>query len=578
MKIRILCIVAAIALAPWNGPAQTPPAPASDAMRAVQARLDRDGDFLAYIEIQVMLKALKEYAGSTMEMMGMASPGAPGGEMIDRALAATGLLNIQSLGLSVVRESDTVARTKGYASVPGGRQGLLQAFGGASRPFEVLRYLPEETEYVQIINISPAALVTAAKGIAGAVMGDATAASNMVDGALGMLGMQFGLNIPDILASLDDEVAVAAGYETLFSETPADELDPTLLRFAFFIRVKEPVLFDLIPTWLQAHLRYRVVKKDMGVVQGWLLTPPDPEALQRPALGYDGSYIIVANSEEYLRQLMFTRRGDRNLTTAPRFRAARAGFPEAGASLAYTSDRFARRGQDFSAVMSFQWPQTATPSTDILAAISDFWTAMRAPGVDTFTMVAMEQEGIALYARGPANLIQDLVRTVASIGALGDQAALMLPVLGFFTVREVSVAQHGDQTAQVNGDLRNLSMALKAYALDREGEYPPSPALPRSVAGDPPSEPPLMPAPAVLTSPVPYISALPRDPFDPLGGGYRYYRVNPNETDPWLSEAGFFIWSVGPDGVSAFHAVEDFSLENIRRRDDIVWTSAGAVE
>jgi type II secretory pathway pseudopilin PulG len=163
----------------------------------------------------------------------------------------------------------------------------------------------------------------------------------------------------------------------------------------------------------------------------------------------------------------------------------------------------------------------------------------------------------------------ELLTVIAFIGIL---AAIALP--------NFTHSQMRNQVARVEADFANLAIAIEAYRADNSS-YP----LPLGGA--------YLRELAVLTTPVSYIAAIPRDPFKPWEicpldrdddgrcfnpgdrrlkdeGGYDYSRFT--QSPGFLHPEYWFIFSLGPDRDEEWgYSIAHFPLSNTTQMRDFTY-------
>ncbi|MCX7016271.1 MAG: type II secretion system protein GspG [Candidatus Sumerlaeota bacterium] len=149
-------------------------------------------------------------------------------------------------------------------------------------------------------------------------------------------------------------------------------------------------------------------------------------------------------------------------------------------------------------------------------------------------------------------------------------------------------AQGRSEVSRAQADMRSLATAIESYSVDWNA-YPPSAEL-AAIVQEGENGPKNAAALYRLTTPIAYISRALPDPFSPDGAPYFYYRVDP-KSDPGLAATGnkWFLWSVGPDGVSNIAAKTDLGPSKLSSLlynpasgpngpGDLVRSSEGAVK
>lgn len=111
-----------------------------------------------------------------------------------------------------------------------------------------------------------------------------------------------------------------------------------------------------------------------------------------------------------------------------------------------------------------------------------------------------------------------------------------------------------ERIARVNADMRTLQAAIEAYAIDNnsypacttntaENHYGMYLGNASQLAKIPTFRLGGFPGVMSLTTPIAYLSNMPRDPFAPAGATYAYFSKLGIKKD-----AGWILWSPGPDG------------------------------
>ena len=125
----------------------------------------------------------------------------------------------------------------------------------------------------------------------------------------------------------------------------------------------------------------------------------------------------------------------------------------------------------------------------------------------------------------------------------------IIAILAAIALPNFLEAQTRAKVARVESDLRAMAVALEAYRVD-EGDYPLSANPP---AWQPPTET------WRLTTPVAYMTSVPRDPFvyRPaamlLGGPFGLFGPHLHYVDQRVLDQYWLIFSYGPDGDLEFN-------------------------
>jgi prepilin-type N-terminal cleavage/methylation domain-containing protein len=148
----------------------------------------------------------------------------------------------------------------------------------------------------------------------------------------------------------------------------------------------------------------------------------------------------------------------------------------------------------------------------------------------------------------------------------------IIAILAAIAVPNFLEAQMRSKIARVRTDMRTVAVGMEAYFVDWNG-YPQH----RDFAAPPPPPEQQRPWWQGLTTPVAYLTMVPKDPFfysttalsaTPWGGGYIHYDpvfntwdgIMGNSWGPWdgfvpeMRNRGIWwvLWSVGPDGLHDF--------------------------
>ncbi len=480
MKTRLLLTLFVIALVQCNRsgePPQVEVAPASPARPSVDilseglsphfltvaSRLDVGGASFSYLETDASTDLISSLIEQVIEAMpAEEKANMPPNFSFKKIMALIGFDSIKAAGSSSRALPGGRHHARAFAYTPQGRSGLLSSVGGPAETLLTLQYAVLDTDlaiefplrtkdwfaeaWSTIMQMAPDEQRQLMEANLKEPIPGINATVRAVGDHLDMRLAVFASLRPDQQIPLPGTSMPTPGFDAALI---FDRLGP--LREGF------TALLDMLPPGMFQS------SEENGILSVRMSEPAMPPPMDyQPCLQLHlaEERLIVATRPAYLDALL----GDTDkLTGKPEFAAAWTGLPEEGNGCLYVSSRFMLTLMDgIKQAIQAQPKAGASDSGQkaVLGIIDSLGKDLAAPQAFAY---ANEKDGILAAANSSLGGAQ--LGSLSGISTLAIVASIAVPAF--------SKIQHLDHEATAISSARQLGIALKAYAADHNGSYPP---------------------------------------------------------------------------------------------------------
>ncbi|MCE5228144.1 hypothetical protein LLG95_00925 [bacterium] len=550
----------------------------------VTQRLDAGGSFYMYADLK---DVLRDFVAGFKPVVNSGPPQAQQiYEKINQSLDQLGVYGIHDIGVSSLPEKGLYLN-KLYISMPGGVKGLPALLGQIPHKIEGLAYAPAGTRvFIQTDLYFDQALGIVRQEI-GRYLGPQMV--EQFNRALAALDMQLGVNVELLIKSLGNRITIIADQDPneLVNLGPEVNAQFKAPRVALMVAVKDDTLYKTIAQKAMA-LGSEPPQTTGGLTITPINVPQNPKYKVSPVVAGGKEFVIISTHANLVKDMMAAATTG-GMANTEEFKQLSAGLPAEGNGMAFASKGLFDAIRQVLAQIEDQPGQSKNDELKMAFRLSQL------PETGSYAIRRHEPDGIMVYSRTATGGNQ-------VIGAIGVMPVAMMAAIAVPGYLE---AQNRARVKRADADMRSLQNAMDAYSVEFGGGYNPSTTNEfdaqanisqvqsdlRSIAvgiesygvdcnsypawSSNPNEnyygkfvrnaPQLAKEPSFrfgaapgmysLTSPISYMSTMPRDPFAPaMGATYAFYST---PGDP--NKAGWIVWSPGPDGKY------DLDSENISR-------------
>jgi len=492
----------------------------------IQQKLDSGGTFYMYADLKDVLHNFMNQLQTTYAGPQTPPEMAKACMMANQVIDRLGLYGIHDLGMSVVPDG-ALKRSKLFISDADGRKkGLLSLLGGAPHSFPMLDRVSSDTLLLATGDLDTSTTWALVRQIAQDLGGKVALAQ--MDNALRHIAQQSGINVPAILPTLGGE------FTLVMTQDPASKLvipavQPIVVdspRLALMVRVKDDTLYQALKALLmqKAHAPETTDGKLRKVM---IPAPPNPIWAVSPVIATDGSYVYFSTHDEYLRRLTAAPAAAGSLRQAAEFKQLGQGLPTEGNGLFFVSSKL--KNQVTQVVEKVVQMNQGRPGQNPVAFMHMF-SQLKGAGAGTIMVRVNQPDGLLMVGRSDSSALQ-LAPAIAMVP---------VAVLAAIAVPNFLEAQTRAKVSRARSDMRSLQIALESYNVD-QNRYPPT----------------LTPC---LTTPITYITSVPKDPFSPQDNPIQYE----------LNGKVWKLWSVGPDHQDDHAALAFDPTNGTNSRGDII--------
>jgi hypothetical protein len=498
---------------------------------SVGEHLDQGGSFYLYMDTKDVLRNLVTEVGKVLEQAGAAGDATMAYMMADRGFGLSGLYSVTDLGFSSIKH-ENLTRQKFFIGLPKQRSGVFRIMGTTAHSFESLEYAPAESLLFRSMDLDLVETLVLVRRVMEGIMGPMGPA--MVEKQITQMNQALGVNIEQVLGTLEDEMAVIADLDPSKTLTipmgPGETIEMPMPRFGMLVKVSDFTLYNSLRSVLSSREMIAGESNTDSMKSLRIKAGKSEVYPMEPVLAFDGIYVIFASHGEFLDAMLAAKKGGANLALNPEYLELMSGLPETGNGVMFSSRRLA---------------ETLQP---LMEKMTEMQAAAAAEGGIPFTAPPwlMKPSGVGFVR---VNLPDGIL--VASNSEISGLEALVMSTVGSMAALPAAVSAPGMQGARTESEvkraeteMRNAGMALEAYYMDH-GMYPPAvdengkPGTVR-MDGSVISEGYL---PWMLTTPVAYVADMPKDPYHRREDGTEApYRYATDGTGCWITA------SHGPDG------------------------------
>jgi hypothetical protein len=268
----------------------------------------------------------------------------------------------------------------------------------------------------------------------------------------------FGMQIDDVLQSLNGSfgmVLTLDGSETISLPVQGQAQTIPTPRLALLIGVKNDLIFKQIDKMTSGTPG--VVKDDEGDVRMRVASVPAITFINlRPSLAQWNGYLIIATDDKLILDIAAAQKAGAGLKSTPEYATLSAGLPQQGNGFAIVTQRFS------DTVRTLQQRMMAN-SPGANAAQAAFLQRFEKTG-HLMSVNTVLPNGILWISQGSQGSEQLLAPLVIAPAALA--ASLFMPAMA-------GAQAKAQETASLS-KARQLGLACKEYAVDNNGNFPPS--------------------------------------------------------------------------------------------------------
>lgn len=416
--------------------------------QAVNQHLELGGVFYGYVDIDgdmaaggKKLSELAERFASLQPQLALAK------QDYATLFGMLGLTDVKAVGLSSVATGNGLYRNRTFFYTPKGRQGLLNALGGAPHAFDEARIAPADADVFSEGDVDLPTAYGAIKNVLTKVGGDALLKT--VEAALEKKTPS-GIVPMDLINSLSGHVVAFARVDpnqTLNIPGPKPTKIPGV---SFLIQV------DGVASALEAAIAQNkmLAKSNEGSVTIYEAPDFGLGATLRPVLAVSGKNLLLANSRAFLTECLA--RNDGGLAKQKNFQDTLTSLGGKGNGLVYVTPRFFESIRKALNDVAAQNPEAQLMMQGWIEA----FPPITAPLISLRTN---EADGILFRSTWNQSLKHDVATViVANPVTIGMLAATAVPA--FQKVRSNS------QQKSVQNNLRQFEAAAQQYMLENSKE------------------------------------------------------------------------------------------------------------
>ncbi|MFM1945352.1 MAG: hypothetical protein RI897_4334 [Verrucomicrobiota bacterium] len=449
---------------------------------AVTRQLDPGGTLFVYLSTE---RCLSDLSGATDrvrdEVLDALRGAGVGGQELDNIgrafrsvsgfIERSGVESLTGIGLSGLEVREGVYRTKMFAHRRGGVEPGYGAwlFGRSPHRLESAGLLPATTVYAAFHDLDMGGIWSAVErefggsGFPGAVRGLEDLRQTVERGV--------GMSMADFLGSLGGEVGVVCTlHEDREVAVPLPSGETLMVgepRIGFVVKVKDDRLFQRLEELLGGG-GMDVLKVDEDGVRIRSVEGPFPLPFEvRPSVARFGDYLVLASSDELVREMALVRRGGvRGLVSAPGFRSLAEGLDLEGNGFGYVDRRLTetlvRVQRAFLAEQASMGGGRGGVEAAMLGLV-ERWMGAQQP-MEELSVSANTEDGWKVVTQGNREPAQTLVAAVG-VAPVAILAGMTLPALANAKTKAQSIAC-------VN-NMKQICLGARIYATDHEDVFPP---------------------------------------------------------------------------------------------------------
>lgn len=462
-----------------EAPASSPAPAASPALKSatpnsfddVTAQLDPGGDFYLYLSTAQWLGKLSKgidtlhdliLSGSGAQSLPDTQKAGQGFAVLKDIIQKSGLEDITGLGASSIALAPDLFRNKIFVHhYPDKGAGILWSlYGTAPHPLSALDFLPADTALAGFGDFDLAQLVTFLRQEA------SQSGIPELNQAVAQWQTQFagltGLQLDDVLGSLNGSMGMVLTLDATTTISIPIAAQPQTIpapRLALLIAVKNDLVFKQVDKMLAGNPA--VVKVDQPGLQMRTMSIPIMPALGLlPTVAQWNGFLIIASDDKIVRDMVAVQGGAPGIKSTAEFATLSAGLPQQGNSFGLSTQRF------FDTLRQVQGQMLANQpgSSAAQAALMQRLISRYQKAGHMFAVGSLMPNGWLSVSQGSQGSSQMLAPMLIAPAAI--LAGLALPA--FTGVREKALETKSMSNA------KQLGLACKQYAIDNNGNFPPS--------------------------------------------------------------------------------------------------------
>ena len=389
MKIRSLlyifaCVIPALANANLQTADVVDPAEEAVSQPTVTAattlaKLDLDGYFLIYLDIDGIIKPLREeMLALAAKLDEVAEEGSTeklaisnATEKVDPLLEWAGLYSLQSYGASLALTGKGETRSKGFAQFDENiDKTVLRRLVGAPSTLQSRYFMPENTAFAVSGTLSISGLWEVVKEVV--VTFGEEAAKQQFETGIFSLKEGMGIDLDALLATIDNECFISIQLneeQPVVIPIPAEEVfeipAPTIM---IGLKVTDSSLYDTVTNLLTMTGMPTTELTIAGVPAVSIQLPmPSPVEVLPTVMMYDG-YLLIASTPALMEEAVASYVDQAGLVKTEAFQARLGDIPEQITSLSYAGNSFYRVVTDITKKAVIM-QTTADPEDQLIAVL-----------------------------------------------------------------------------------------------------------------------------------------------------------------------------------------------------------------
>lgn len=471
MHFRTAFLLAALGLTQWqtaSAATESVPGPAlvtegaSAHFQAVASKLELGGASFTYAEEGDIMALLGEFFEEVMKSLPKEdNPKLPPNFSFQKVFGLVGLDSIKASGTSSRKTAGGMTHLRSFVYTPAGRRGLLSLTGGAPQPLLATTLATKDTDLIIEFPLHLKDLMEQAWPVFLDLVPEGDRA--VVEAAAAQPQPPLGISYQEMAQKLSVRIGLIV---TLMPEqtlvTPGNPVELPGINAAIVIDklgwLKDILKERFLPMLQDPNVPLEVTNEN-GVITGRFRTPVGPAPMDfQPAFILDESAdrLIIATRTGYLDGLLGK---EPRLSEQPEFAAAWAGLPKDGNGCLFLSKRLLQTfinavKTSISKDETFEEKALALKFMDLLSKYAN------ATQVLTYANLP---DGIL----GASNISFPVINpgSVSSITTLAVLSSLAVPA--------INKAQAQASQTQVLNHGKQVAIAIKTYAADHDGKYPP---------------------------------------------------------------------------------------------------------
>jgi type IV pilus assembly protein PilA len=300
---------------------------------AVSSHLELGGVLYGYADIDGDALALASSAQVLVHQLAVSQPqlAALDRQDLKGLFSQLGLSDIKAVGFSSVRDADGIYRNRTFLFTPGGRHGLLAAFGGQPGRFIGSRMAPPDCDFYSETEFDVNALYDTVRSVVSKVGG--REAADALAKKLKNAGADSGFSVLDVIQGMSGRMTIILRMDPGSTYQIRGPNGAVIPAFSAIVRVEG--VGGAVSGALSRN--GALVESKQGSLT--LFTPRSAPPLSglKPVLAVQGKAFFAATSPEFLQECLHRTEG---IETNPEFATGLAALGPEGNGLTWVSQRF----------------------------------------------------------------------------------------------------------------------------------------------------------------------------------------------------------------------------------------------